>query len=110
MEYVHQFAAWLAALLRPYLKETAVALVATVLSIYGGTINAGIKQQIQGLNVVFRLLIFIALCAFGYGVLTVFLAALVYSLLSDLSPINLVTAVVGFFVIVGILAERKKKI
>lgn len=110
MEYLHDFAAWLAGLLRPYLRETAVALVATVLSIYGGTINAAIKQQIQSLNVVFRLLIFIALCAFGYGVATVFLATLVHMLLSDLSPTNLVIAVVGFFVLVGILAERKKNI
>ncbi|MEI6218230.1 MAG: DUF3392 family protein [bacterium] len=110
MEYLHEFAVWLAGLLRPHLRETSVALVATVLVIYGGNINSALKQQIQGLNVVFRLLIFIAVCAFGYGVATVFLASLVELLLADLSPVSLVIAIVGFFILVGILAERKKAI
>lgn len=110
MEYLNDFAAWLAGVLRPHLQVTSMALVATVLSIYGGNINAAVKQQIQGLNVVFRLLIFIALCAFGYGVLTVFLAELIRMLLEDLSPMSLVIAIVGFFTLVGILAEQKKKI
>lgn len=110
MEYLHEFSSWLAGFLRPHLRETSVALVATVLVIYGGNINSAIKQQIQGLNIVFRLLIFIAVCAFGYGAATVFFAYLVRLLLADLSPMSLVIAIVGFFTIVGILAERKKQI
>ena len=110
MEYLNEFAKWLAGAIRPHLQVTSMALVATVLSIYGGNINSAVKESVKGLNVVFRLFIFIALCVFGYGVLTVLLAALVKTMLKDLSPMSLVIAIVGFFTLIGILAERKKKI
>ncbi|MEI6809731.1 MAG: DUF3392 family protein [bacterium] len=110
MEYLNDIAGWLANHLRPHLKETSVALVATVLVIYGANINSAIKQSIQGLNVILRLLIFIAVCALGYGMATIFLASLVEMLLHDLRDMSLLIAIVGFFVLLGILAERKKQI
>ena len=110
MKYIHDFFSWVGGFLGDHLWATSMALVATVLAIYGSNISAAIKQSVQGLNVVFRLLIFIAVCAFGYGAATVLLAKLVEMLLADLSRINLLIVVTGFFVIVGILAERNNKI
>ena len=62
------FSQWL----YPYLGEISLAIMATLLVIYGNSINRMVKRQTHGLHFIFRTSIFILLCTFGYGALLVF--------------------------------------
>jgi len=110
MEYLQEFSVWLARCIKPHLVRVAIALVATVLFIYGAAINAAIKKQIQGYHFIIRVLIFILICAFGYGALTVAISVLVARLLARLDDVYLAPSILAFLIIVGILADRKKQI
>ena len=110
VDYFQEFAEWLATLIRPHVQQIAMALVATVLFIYGGDINSAIRKRIQGCNLVIRVLIFVAICAFGYGALTVVISVLIAGWLGRLDGLYLAPVILGFLLFVGILAERKKQI
>ena len=96
-------------LLRGHIPEAALGVVATLIFVYGDEINGLIKKQIQGYHFLIRLLIFVLLCTFGYGALTIFLSKVIAGFLDSLDPIYLASVLIVFFVFVGILAERKKQ-
>lgn len=100
----------LANAIHPYLQQVALAIVATLLFIYGEDLNALIKRQIQSYNFLIRVFIFMLVCAFGYGALTIGLTMVVARFLANLDSVYLIPILLGFFFIVGILAERKKQI
>ena len=97
-------------LIRPYTADIALALVASLLVIAGGDINRFIKRQVSSANFLFRTIIFILVCTFGYGVLTVVLTNIVKTQLASLSSVNLAIAVITGFLALGIYAERKRQI
>lgn len=96
--------------LYPWLGEIAMAIMATLLVIYGETINGMIKKQINGMHFIFRTLIFILLCAFGYGALLVFVTPLLGKWLASVGMIYLGPLILGIFITLGILAEKKNRI
>lgn len=97
-------------LIRPYTADIALALVASLLVITGGDINRYIKRQISSANFFFRTVIFILVCTFGYGVLTVVLTNIVKTQLASLSASYLAIVVIAAFFALGIYAERKRQI
>ena len=101
-----QFSQWL----YPWLWEISLAIMATLLVIYGHTINKMVKRQINSLHFFFRTLIFILLCAFGYGALLVFVTPYVSKLLASVSLIYLGPLVLGIFIGLGLIAEKKNHI
>ena len=110
MEFINETARVLSNLIHPYMHHVALAIVATILVIYGEDINAMIRAQIKQYNFFVRIFVFVLVCAFGYGMLTIFLTVLVRKFLAQLSPVYLISVLAGFFFILGILAERKKQI
>ncbi len=56
-----------AGIFRPYVRDIALAMVATCLVVFGDDLNRLVRRQISSLHFIWRTLIFIALCAFGYG-------------------------------------------
>ena len=100
------FSQWL----YPWLGEIALAIMATVLVIYGETINRMVKRQTSGMHFFFRTLVFILLCAFGYGALLVFVTPLLGKWLASVSMVYLGPLVLGIFITLGILAEKKNRI
>ena len=110
MEYFWEFSEWLGWRMRPYLSQISMALVAALLFIYGSTVNAAIKTRIQGQFLIIRVLIFVAVCAFGYGAATVFIAMLLARLLNALDVCYLFPFVLCFLFGVGLLAEHRKQI
>lgn len=46
--------------------------MATLLVLFGPAINAWVQQRIGSLNFVFRTLLFVLICAVGYGLAMVF--------------------------------------
>lgn len=101
-----EFSQWL----YPWLWEISLAIMATLLVIYGDTINRMVKRQITSLHFIFRTLIFILLCAFGYGALLIFVTPYVSKLLASVNMIYLGPLVLGIFIGLGIIAEKKNRI
>ncbi len=100
----------LGALMRPYIRDISLALVASLLVITGGDINRFIKRQIASANFFFRTVIFVLVSTFGYGAATVLFTNILKTQLSALSKPYLAIVVVSCFVALGIYAERKKQI
>lgn len=100
------FSQWL----YPYLDEIALAIMATLLVIYGNSINRAVKKHTNGLHFMFRTAVFILLCAFGYGALLIFFTPILGKWLARIDMIYLGPMVVGVFIILGVLAERKNQI
>jgi len=100
------FSQWL----YPWLGEIAMAIMATVLVIYGESVNRMVKSQISGMHFVFRTLIFILLCAFGYGALLVFATPVLSQWLASVSMVYLGPLILGIFITLGIIAEKKNRI
>ncbi|GGY49503.1 hypothetical protein GCM10011297_23040 [Bacterioplanes sanyensis] len=105
LEWLNQLSSYL----RPYLDDIALAIVATLLVIFGGTINDWVRYALRRQKVWLRVAVFIALCAFGYGALSVWLTPMLEGWLRQLPGWQMLLAVISSFVIVGVLAERYRK-
>ncbi len=100
---------WLAEMMRPHNAEIALAMVATLLVIFGDLINGLLRRLVRKQPVWLRITAFIGLCTFGYGAISVFLTPVLSNLLQHQSSLVYVLTVVLSFLIVGILAERFQK-
>lgn len=98
------------ALFRPYVRDIALAMVATCLVVFGDDINRLIRRQIAHWHFVWRTLIFILVCAFGYGALTLFLTPLVATQLAGFNNLWLPWFCLAIFTGLGILAQRKRQV
>ena len=99
----------LADIMRPHNREIALAMVATLLVIFGDLINGTLRRLVSKQPIWFRVSAFIALCAFGYGALSVWLTPMLSNFLLSQGSTAYVAIVVLSFLIVGILAERFQK-
>ncbi|MDO6683413.1 MULTISPECIES: DUF3392 family protein [unclassified Oceanobacter] len=95
--------------LRPYNDEIALAIIATLLVVFGDRINRLVRKLVRPYWVGFRVLAFVALCTFGYGTLTVWLVPVLAGVLISLAAPVYVASIVGSFVVLGILAEGYHK-
>ena len=101
---------WLARETQRHLRPICFGIIATVLAIFGQDLNRWVRTKTRDLHFIFRTLIFVFLCAVGYAWLT-FKAAPHLAWLFRQLPIRLTpVAVIAVFVILGIMAERKRKI
>ena len=100
---------WLAEYMRPHNREIAVAMIATLLVIFGGAINNAVRRLVRKQPIWLRISAFIGLCTFGYGALAVWLTPIVASYLINQSPVMYVTSIVLSFIFVGVLAENFQK-
>lgn len=97
-------------MVRPHLFQIASMIVATLLVIYGNEVNLVIKRQISGLHFIIRALIFVFVCAFGYGYLLIWFTPILSSWLHQV-PLHLIAPVTAAILLtLGILAERKKQL
>ena len=104
MEIVFEIASYV----RPYSAQIAFALVATTLILSAGSLNGAVRNMMKSWNVVLRVLVFILLCAVGYGVLASWLTQLLQGYLRGLAGDMFVLQVSLAFIVLGIVAERKQ--
>jgi hypothetical protein len=90
------------------LPGIATALVAALLVLYGGALHQAIRRQVKNTPFALRLTIFIVVCVFGYGLISVLAGSLIQHLFATIPRSMLIPTVLGVFVIVGLLAERRK--
>lgn len=96
--------------IRGHLMEIMLAYSATVLSVYGGDINNSIKKMIRKHNFLVRFGIFVALCTFGYGFLTIVIGNILVAYMSQLSNVWLISIIAVLFILIGLIAEERKHI
>ncbi len=107
MAWIENVLAFLAEPLRDYLSSITLAIAATILILYGNDVNRFVKRKISARPFILRLLIFMALCAFGYAVVTLIIGATLAQLLVGLSNGALILTVLIILTVIGFLAERK---
>ena len=94
--------------LRPHLAQVALSLAATVLFLYGEQIHGVVKGLIKDIHFIFRLSVLLLVCAFGYGTLAYAFTRVCEAGLRLLDDVYLAPVVIGLFLVIGLLAERKK--
>lgn len=92
---------------RSHLDEIALAVVAALLVLFGPPVNAWLQRQVGSLNFVLRTLLFVLLCAVGYGMLIVHVTPWLAKGLAQLNNYTLAPALVLVFVAIGVIAERR---
>lgn len=94
----------------PYISQISVAFIACSLVILGGDINRLLRKLLSGQHFIIRTLAFIALNAFGYGLLIVKASPLLSGWLHSLDKGVLFTAVLSSFIVVGMWAQRNRHV
>ncbi len=87
-----------------------VAWAATILSIFSSDMNRTVKRLVKRLHFPLRLAVYVAVCAFGNGALTLLLGSAATRMVSRLSDPGLCAAILLLFIAAGLLAERKNQI
>lgn len=105
-ELVQSCAEWL----RMHLYEITLSWVAATLVIYGRELFTLLRDLIKKWHILLRVLVFILFCAFGYGWLTFQIAQFIEAQLAHAADLNLVVFTLVGFIVIGVLAERKKQI
>uniref|UniRef100_A0A486XTQ2 DUF3392 domain-containing protein n=1 Tax=Rheinheimera sp. BAL341 TaxID=1708203 RepID=A0A486XTQ2_9GAMM len=109
-DFLYQLLLEWGALFRPYVRDMALAMVATALVVFGDDLNRLVRRQIMALHFIWRTLIFVLLCAFGYGALALFLTPLLAAQLAKLSNLWLPWAAMAIFVVLALQAQRKRQL
>lgn len=94
----------------PYAAQIAMAMAATTLAVYNDMIDNSVRKALRNRSFAIRFLAFVLLYAFGYGALTVLASALLARWLSHLGGVWLFATVFVFFALIGLAAERRRKI
>jgi len=97
------------AFLKPYSLQMSVALVATLLVIYGDAINRTVRVFVKPYPFLLRISAFVLLCTLGYGALTVWGSGQVRQLMLLIPDTVFAPAMALAFIILGVLAERYHK-
>jgi hypothetical protein len=97
-------------LFRPYVRDIALAMVATGLVVFGDDLNRAVRRQISHMHFFWRTSIFIVLCAFGYGALTIWLTPVLAKQLAKFSNLWLPWICLAIFIILGSFAQRKRQL
>lgn len=106
IEVLGKISQWLSG----YYTEMSLMLMATILVVYGDIINKHVKQLLAPRHFLIRTTLFILLCAFGYGALTLYGAPFVLHIIKFLPWYLQGVGFIGAFMLIGILAERRRYI
>jgi hypothetical protein len=91
---------------RGHLYDISLALMATLFVLFGPGINAWVQRSIGSLNFILRTLIFILVCAAGYGLAIVFITPWLAQGLGHFNNYTLAPVLLLVFFVVGVLADR----
>ena len=103
-----RFSGWIEA--HHYLLEISLAQIATILVVYGGEMARYFRNLLKKNPFFIRVLGFIFLNAFGIGIATVFGGRLLTAFYRGFSPVFRMPVIFVVFIVIGVLAERKKQI
>lgn len=107
-DFVNQIELFLRSWALGHLNQITTALTASLLVIFGDDVIRIVKNQVRHYHFLIRMTAFVLFCAFGFGALSVFIVPGLASLLRYMGDQYLVLTVVGAFVWIGWMAERRK--
>jgi membrane protease YdiL (CAAX protease family) len=110
MNWIQSVLAQLSQWVQPYYTEIALTILATILVVYGDVFNKHIKRMISPYHFVIRTLVFVLICAFGYGLLVVFATPYVKQLIMWVPYLYRGLTVIFVFLLLGYLAENRRYI
>ena len=90
--------------------EISTALIACVLVMAGGSINALLRKQLGSANFIIRTVVFILVNAFGYGLLIVKATPMLSTMLRSLDKGIMFLVISISFVVIGIWAQRNRQV
>ncbi|TES11196.1 DUF3392 domain-containing protein [Pseudomonas aeruginosa] len=106
MDYALDLIATLSRWSRSHLSDISLAIMATLLVLFGPAINAWVQQRIDSLNFVFRTLLFVLICAVGYGLAMVFVTPWLAKGLGYFNNYTLAPVLLLVFFVIGMIADR----
>ena len=95
-------------LTQTYTDEISLAFVATLLVLFGDKINSFVRRRVIEWFFLLRIVIFVLLCAVGYGAITVTIQPIIHHAFLHIPRDYSFLFVVISFTILGVLAERKR--
>ncbi len=106
MDYALDLIATLSRWSRSHLSDISLAIMATLLVLFGPAINAWVQQRIGSLNFVFRTPLFVLICAVGYGLAMVFVTPWLAKGLGYFNNYTLAPVLLLVFFVIGMIADR----
>ncbi|EMM8496478.1 DUF3392 domain-containing protein [Pseudomonas aeruginosa] len=106
MDYALDLITTLSRWSRSHLSDISLAIMATLLVLFGPAINAWVQQRIGSLNFVFRTLLFVLICAVGYGLAMVFVTPWLAKGLGYFNNYTLAPVLLLVFFVIGMIADR----
>ncbi|MBH9304188.1 DUF3392 domain-containing protein [Pseudomonas aeruginosa] len=106
MDYALDLIATLSRWSRSHLSDISLAIMATLLVLFGPAINAWVQPRIGSLNFVFRTLLFVLICAVGYGLAMVFVTPWLAKGLGYFNNYTLAPVLLLVFFVIGMIADR----
>ncbi|MEB5356429.1 DUF3392 domain-containing protein [Pseudomonas aeruginosa] len=106
MDYALDLIATLSRWSRSHLSDISLAIMATLLVLFGPAINAWVQQRIGSLNFAFRTLLFVLICAVGYGLAMVFVTPWLAKGLGYFNNYTLAPVLLLVFFVIGMIADR----
>ncbi|MBF0430364.1 MAG: DUF3392 family protein [Fibrobacteria bacterium] len=94
--------------LRPHLYEVGFAMMASLLVLFGDDFFRWVKKRISRFHFVLRVTVFILICAMVLPAITFSGSRYLASWLRHLDNVFLLPGVVLLFVLLGIIAEKRK--
>lgn len=91
-------------------SEISLALVATLLVLYGDDINSTFARSVRPYPWIVRVVSFVIMCAFGYGAITVLVTPLIAEAILAIEARWVGLLAIAAFLAIGVLAERKRYI
>lgn len=96
--------------LRDHTQEIAFSLVATLLMVYGHSINKHFRKTTNKMNWFVRFVLFVLLCTIGYGFLSTVLVKLIAKGLNRLEAHYFLGSIIASYLILAIIAKKKKEV
>ena len=106
LDFLLEIGAWF----KPYQYQAAMAIVATLLVLFGNQINSHIKKMFAGYHFAIRTIAFVLVCAFGYGLATVWLTGVLNEQLAKVPLPYLVPVHLIIFIAMGMYAQKQRHI
>lgn len=106
LNYLNQLGAYLT----PYLSDVSTALIACLLVMFGSNINRAMRAGLAGQHFIIRTIAFIALNAFGYGLVIIKVSPLLSDSLQQLEPGLTFGLVLTAFMFIGGWAQRHRQV
>lgn len=92
---------------RGHLSEISLAILATLLVLFGPDLNAWLRQRIGSFNFIFRTLFLVIFCALAYGVALVYATPWLTRGLGQLNNYALAPVLLLVFLGIGVIADRR---